>query len=211
MARARTPRAAPTDRRKDELRRAAYQLFRERGYDDTTVDEICARNGVSKGAFYWHYESKHDVFLDILEAWTREVTDQMYARFLDAVRSPDYLAATTEALEREIRRGRVIVPLWLDFTMHARRDPVLREALARFYRRARMAVAEMIRPGLAGVLDEDGLQGVAGAIFGCFAGVLMQEMADPQGADARQAVQQLMVLLGKWLRDLPPNQPAPAN
>ncbi len=37
---------------------AAWKLFYEQGYDDTTVDEIIAESGTSKGSFYHHFPSK---------------------------------------------------------------------------------------------------------------------------------------------------------
>lgn len=192
------------ERRREAILKAAYRRFRDVGYHETTVDDICAAADSSKGSFYWYYASKQEVFIDILETWTREVMDQMYVQFQPAVRAEDYIRATTEALAREIRRGRVIVPLWLDFTVHARNDAEVREALGRFYRRARAAVAEMLRPGLEGILPEAGLQGVAATVFGAYTGLLMQELADPDRADAREAMQQFMALFGQFARPQPP-------
>ena len=42
------------------LRQAAEQLFAQRGYAATTVDDIVERAGLSKPALYRHYESKKD-------------------------------------------------------------------------------------------------------------------------------------------------------
>lgn len=189
-----------SDRRRDEIRLAAYRCFRDNGYQETTVDAICDAAGGSKGSFYWYFGSKQDVFVDILETWTREVMDQLYRQFEVALRQDDFIRATTEALEREIRRGRVLVPLWLDFSVYARNEPPVRETLARFYRRARAAIAEMLRPGLESHLGEDGIQGIAAAVFGSYVGVLMQDLADPERADARAAVQHTMTMLGHLLR-----------
>ena len=44
---------------------AAWELFYENGYDDTTVDEIVARSQTSKGSFY-HYFSGKDALLTSL-------------------------------------------------------------------------------------------------------------------------------------------------
>ena len=37
---------------------AAWDLFYEQGYDNTTVDEIVEKSGTSKGSFYHYFESK---------------------------------------------------------------------------------------------------------------------------------------------------------
>ncbi len=40
---------------------AALTLLRTRGYAATTVDDICAAAGVTKGAFFHHFRSKEDL------------------------------------------------------------------------------------------------------------------------------------------------------
>ena len=37
---------------------AAWKLFEEKGYDNTTVDEIIEATDTSKGTFYNYYKSK---------------------------------------------------------------------------------------------------------------------------------------------------------
>lgn len=44
---------------------AAWKLFYEQGYDDTTIDEIIAESGTSKGSFY-HYFNGKDALLGTL-------------------------------------------------------------------------------------------------------------------------------------------------
>ena len=44
---------------------AAWELFYENGYDDTTVDDIVERSGSSKGSFY-HYFAGKDALLSSL-------------------------------------------------------------------------------------------------------------------------------------------------
>lgn len=121
----------PKDEKKRLIRRAAYQCFRETGYHETTMAVICKQAGISKGSFYWHYQSKQEVFIDILEAWAREVMGEMFTQFEKPLERKDFIAAISAALQREAQRGRAIVPLWLEFTMLARRDESIQKAIAR--------------------------------------------------------------------------------
>jgi len=187
------------ERRREQIRVAAYRCFRDSGYHDTSVDAICEKAGISKGSLYWHYTSKQEIFVDILETWSREVTDEMYEQFERAVLDEDYVGAVTRALHREIQRGRLIVPLWMEFNIQARREPEIRNALAKFYRRARLAIAEMLRPVAAGRLTEEELNGIAETIFGAYAGLMMQDLSDPEEASGEQAATTFMRFLGRWL------------
>jgi len=65
-----TPEATPTkprwERRKEarpaELVSAALDLFVEKGYAGTRLDDVAARAGVSKGTLYLYFENKEELF-----------------------------------------------------------------------------------------------------------------------------------------------------
>jgi len=55
---------------------AAWKLFYEQGYDDTTVDEIVEASGTSKGSFYHYFDGK-DALLSSLSYLFDEKYDQL--------------------------------------------------------------------------------------------------------------------------------------
>src|SRR5213076_3128448 len=61
---------------------AAAETFAERGFEAARMDEIAERVGLSKGALYYRYKSKEDLFLALLdercEAYTRQL-DEVFA------------------------------------------------------------------------------------------------------------------------------------
>ena len=62
----------------DEVRKrlqwAALELFRERGYEDTTAAEIAAKAGVTERTFFRHFPDKREVLFDGDAAFTEAVT-----------------------------------------------------------------------------------------------------------------------------------------
>jgi TetR/AcrR family transcriptional repressor of nem operon len=48
---------------------AALQVIRSKGYTATTVDDICAAAGVTKGSFFHHFKSKEDMTLAAVAHW----------------------------------------------------------------------------------------------------------------------------------------------
>jgi TetR/AcrR family transcriptional repressor of nem operon len=52
------------------LLEAALRLVRERGFAATTVEDLCTRAGVTKGAFFHHFESKEALGVAAANHWT---------------------------------------------------------------------------------------------------------------------------------------------
>jgi len=49
------------------LTKAALLLFSRKGFEDTSVEEICLAAGYSKGGFYFHFGGKDDLLLQIMD------------------------------------------------------------------------------------------------------------------------------------------------
>ena len=59
------------------------QLFGGAGFAETSIDEIVAAAGVTKGAFYHHFSSKDDLFREVFELVERQVTEAVAPTFLE--------------------------------------------------------------------------------------------------------------------------------
>jgi TetR/AcrR family transcriptional repressor of nem operon len=55
---------------KEKLLNAALSLIRERGFSAMTVDGLCARAGVTKGAFFHYFKSKEELGVAAAEHWS---------------------------------------------------------------------------------------------------------------------------------------------
>lgn len=63
---------------RDRLLGAAVSLIRIKGYQATTVDDLCAAAGVTKGAFFHHFASKEALGVAAAEHWS-EITGAFFA------------------------------------------------------------------------------------------------------------------------------------
>src|ERR1700722_20624552 len=63
---------------RDSLARAAFTLFAERGYEQTTVDDITERAGVGRTTFFRHYRSKEDVIFPDHDLLLEQVRNRLH-------------------------------------------------------------------------------------------------------------------------------------
>ena len=53
--------------RKQQIQLAAKEVFLDKGFNDTTMDEIVKTSGMSTGGVYHYYRNKFDILYDIME------------------------------------------------------------------------------------------------------------------------------------------------
>ena len=75
---------AKGEKRKQELLDIAYRLFVQKGYEETSIDEIIAQAHIAKGTYYYHFPSK--------EATLEAVIDMMINN--EVKRAQEILSAT---------------------------------------------------------------------------------------------------------------------
>ena len=69
----------PLRNAREKLLGTALRLVREKGYDATSVDDLCRSAGVTKGAFFHHFVSKERLGVAATQFWTK-VTSQVFAQ-----------------------------------------------------------------------------------------------------------------------------------
>lgn len=67
--------------KKDFIADTALACFLSSGYNGTTMDDIVKASGISKGGIYWHFKSKDDIVMYIIEKcfseWNRELINRL--------------------------------------------------------------------------------------------------------------------------------------
>jgi TetR/AcrR family transcriptional repressor of nem operon len=62
---------------REKLLDASLVLIREQGYSATSVDELCAKAGVTKGAFFHHFQSKDALAVAAANRWS-EISEALF-------------------------------------------------------------------------------------------------------------------------------------
>jgi len=67
----------------------ALQLFSEKGYTSTSVDEIAKESGIAKASFYKFFQSKEDVLVATVLMHGQKIDDAIYKMYSDTHLPPD--------------------------------------------------------------------------------------------------------------------------
>ena len=67
---------------KNKIISSAAKLFSERGYDETTLQDIMKLSGLSKGAIYHYFKSKQEI-LDYLSNYEKELVSDFLKKLVD--------------------------------------------------------------------------------------------------------------------------------
>ncbi len=78
---------------RDEILRAAAELFMEFGYAATSIDAVAERLGATKGRIYHHYRSKADLFFDVQVAAMTRLNEEVEPIAREAAGPLERLAA----------------------------------------------------------------------------------------------------------------------
>ena len=62
---------------RDEILRAAAEIFMEYGYAATSIDAVAERLGATKGRIYHHYPSKADLFFEVQIAAMKRINEEV--------------------------------------------------------------------------------------------------------------------------------------
>jgi AcrR family transcriptional regulator len=145
------PKRLSRDEKKAQTRAAllaaAAQTFRKHGYQAATVEEITAEAGFSRGAFYSNFESKEELFTELLQRAVYDEYRSMGERMPSGISGRERLRwIARELMERQRREESDpwVWQLWLELLAHVTRRPEFRGLAAGFWRGNRAMMAAMI-------------------------------------------------------------------
>jgi AcrR family transcriptional regulator len=121
---------------KEKARRSiiesAAQVFAEKGYHKTKMDDIAEKLGVSKGAIYQYFKSKEQIFVEVIDFFMQFKKDEVMSIILS---DNPMRIASAEFLEMKIDRALQTQSFGLDLFLEAARNESLRERMAEKYQK----------------------------------------------------------------------------
>ncbi|MCJ7434290.1 MAG: TetR/AcrR family transcriptional regulator [Anaerolineales bacterium] len=177
-----------------QIIKSAIKLFFLHGYTSASVDGICKDAGVSKGAFYHHFESKQALFLALLDDWLATIDNGIEAMRENTV--PETFLQMTDAFPYIFKTAGEGLPMFLEFWLQASRDDKIWQASITPYRRYHKYFTALIKKGVdEGSFVEVDPEIASRLIVSTAMGLLLQSLLDPKGAKWEKVARESTTML----------------
>jgi AcrR family transcriptional regulator len=163
---------------------AAAIVFARNGFHGSTLDEVAATAGFTKGAVYSNFKTKDDLFLELLD----ERMNRQFAVVADVLEGGSHDQADQLPRIRDLIQGMNVMfwddastTLYLEFVLYARRHPEAQAKLAATRLRGRDFTQKLIEQEHAAVGAEPRYptQELAEIALALFNGLGLDRLVDP--------------------------------
>ncbi len=193
-----SPRPDVSEERKNQILEAAVAVFAQQGFQETRMDDIAQRAGLSKGALYLYYKSKDAIIAALLQYFFS--LEKQHLQTLLAV--PDQRTAReqilvlTQQLTATMKWMVALRPLAFEFYSIAGRQKEVRQFLQDYYQDYRGELAALIQRGIEqGEFREVNPEAVATTLVALYEGLALLFFVDPQAASWTQQIETSVQLL----------------
>jgi AcrR family transcriptional regulator len=193
---------------RERLLDAAESVFLRRGLQGSSVEEISAEAGFTRGAFYSNFGSKDELFVELLQ----DRVYRQYARMTEETQeqpgTPRERLRWGIARVRDLQKGEegplgeeapLLLRLWLECMTQAARDDEFRKLAATFWSGNRTILAEQIKETYKEIGQKPQLppKEIATAMIALDVGLGVQHLVDPDEAPLDYYVPLFDLLFGR--------------
>jgi AcrR family transcriptional regulator len=161
MKRKRKTQAERREDTREQVLAAAARVFARNGFHATSLESVAEEAGFSRGAVYYNFADKEELFLELLDRRCAERAQDLREVFAD---TDEDVAATSRQAQLAAQHALDAMTgdpewraLYLEFLAHAARDPAFRRRLARRTDEMRSALEEIVVERASPVADALGM------------------------------------------------------
>lgn len=167
---------------REQLLDAAARVFARHGYQGASIERIASEAGFSKGAVYWNFAGKEELFFALLDERIDRRIRELFAMTEAAPDDEDMEDRVSRGLSAVLEQERELVLLFHEFSAMAVREPRLRE---RYLRRNALLREGLVRSFEArhealGVPLTMPAQEIATAVIALADGLSIERLTDPE-------------------------------
>lgn len=174
----------PPEERRLQLLSSAADLFAKKGYRLTTTEQIARKAGVTKGALYFHFNSKEDMFYELVKHVVSHYKN-LLTNNKEHLSSPgDIVAQVLHPTDKSCHGD----PLSsnLDFWVQAISVPRIKRFMNRHFKEIVAIIVEIITPHYGSSKKER--EEIAIMLLSYLDGMMVRQVMDPKSFDIHEQI-----------------------
>ena len=172
------------EQRREEIFEAALRSFNQSGYYQTSIQQIAAEAGLSKGGIYHHFKSKKDLVIQLFRNRVNSYFDSLTAELGSQADAAQSLHVLVEKSGEIFQAHEPILRFCLEFVAMSSRETDFREEVAAMYRHRVEVIAALIREGIKkGTFKKVDAEAVARALYFLSMGFFLSYFTGPLDFD----------------------------
>jgi AcrR family transcriptional regulator len=146
-----SPKVDVADERRAQIMQAAMTCFARKGYHETTMDDIVAESGLSKGSLYWYFKSKKELFLSLLTVSLEELGSNLEETLADpSLSAADKLRYYCESVALIPKNtSSELIAIMVDLWAQTRHDDQVSRILVEIYQPYLEQLTALLEEGVA--------------------------------------------------------------
>lgn len=182
MARKHAARTKRGEQTRMQILEAARTLLARPGFRGVTLDQIAETTGISKSSILWHFGTKEDLLLEVLDGVTRDLVGSYRQSYPDSLPPAEkmrlFFRDYARLMEQIPESGTVFFGMIFD----AERINTIRDRVQQMYREYRQMVVHHLSTPAFPVSEE-----LAAGVVALLDGVFIQWYLDPRRMDMGKA------------------------
>lgn len=162
MKRKRMTQAERREDTREQVLAAAAHVFAKRGFHGTSLDAIAEEAGFSRGAVYYNFADKEELFVDLLDRRCAEHSQDLRDVFADTSDDVDATTRQAQLAADHALDAMTGDPEWralyLEFLAHAARDAAFRRRFSKRTAEMRSALEEVVVQRMRPFVDSLGME-----------------------------------------------------
>jgi AcrR family transcriptional regulator len=184
------PKVDVSAERRAQIMQAALACFARKGYHRTTMDDIVAESGLSKGTLYWYFKSKDDLFMSLVKSFFLDMRQDIGVILERYTTASSKLRAMAQGFVESFRAIEDVFNVFVEFWMQSSLSAELNQLFSNILVQYREVIAGIIAEGIGtGEFKAVDASQLAWAVMAVYDGLAFYMMLMPDEVDVDQASQ----------------------
>ncbi len=136
-------------KREHQILTAALNVAVEKGYSNSRIDDIVQNSKLSKGAIYWYYKSKKDVYLSLVDYWFNQYSSEILSEVEKKQSASKKLINLFQYFINQFEKNPTVFKILTEFWSLSKRDSDFNCKFQKLYQAFLEYIMIIIKEGIA--------------------------------------------------------------